>query len=444
LSNKDLVVYSAIFGGKDTYKEPPPGDYEVVLFTDAKIKASSHVRVVQVPLLGDPRRMSRKYKMLPHVHFPNAQYSLWMDGSIEAVKIDPRAELMKYLEKGDLAAFKHPLRKCIYEEAAAIIEYKLEDPGKIRAQVDRYRLEGYPSDAGLCECGVLFRRHNQEIRKFNEFWNEEYSRASNRDQLSFRYSAWKTGVRFAPIETSILRGSGPGGFYVRPHVITEPPVESKEPLPVEIKPPAPAPTPVTASKAKTLIEAVTESLEPDVWNNRWSQVKRFGAGMAVEYEVGVLLGALVRCIKPAIAIETGTHRGFATAMMAQALKDNKAGYLHTIDIVDYGVTKELAQYGLESWVKFHNGRSVDMLGILSKTVKKVDFLFLDADHKKDSVLSEIKAAMPMIQSGTYIALHDTIIDHEENEAVQEIRKQHFQWERIRIVTARGFDLLRVP
>lgn len=432
-----FVVYGAIFGGKDAYKPPPKGDYDVVLFTDdPKIKAPGHVRVVQVPLLGDPRRMSRRYKMLSHVFFPEAEYTLWMDGSIEARGVDIRKTVGGYLANADLAAFRHPLRKCTYEEALACIEFKLEDPDLIRRQVDHYRAQGLKPDIGLVETGVLFRRHTDKVREFNEAWHKELQTFSNRDQLSFYFTVQNSGVRFFQIPESICRGSGPPGFYVGGHSI------GNEWKPQAPKPASPPPKP--KERTVTLLESIASSLEPDVWNNRWSQVKRFGAGMAVEYEIGLLLGSLVRCLKPETVIETGTHRGFATAMMAQGLKDNGSGILHTIDVTDYGVVQDLAQFGLDRWFRFYKGDSADMLGTLSKTIQKVDFLFLDADHKAASVLRELEAAMPMIKSGTYIAFHDTIIDQEENQAVQEIRKRHFQWERIRIVSARGFDLVRIP
>lgn len=440
MAKNDLVVYSAIFGGKDKYKEPPAGNYEVVLLTDEKVKASSHVRVVQIPLLGDPRRMSRRYKMLSHVYFPCAEYTLWMDGSIEALGIDIRAEVIKYLANADLAAFKHTLRKCTYEEAEACIGFKLEDEDRIQKQMARYRNEGLPADLGLVESGVLFRRNTEGIKRFNEIWHEELKNESNRDQLSFYYSMRKSGVKFTQIGESIRRGVGEGGFYVRGHEITEPPVERKATPPVLATPVA-----VKAPETpKTLTESITESLEPDVWNNRWSQVRKFGGGMAVEYEVGLLLGAIVRCTKPAVVIETGTHRGLATALIAQALKDNGSGHVHTIDIVDYGVTVDLKGFGLDKWFTFYRGASWDVIRELTKTIKKVDFLFLDADHKTENVLREMEAAAPMIQSGTYIAFHDTTIDPQENAAVQWVLKRYPEWEHVRFMSARGFDIMRVP
>lgn len=227
MTTENLVVYSAIFGGKDKYKEPPAGRYQVVLFTDGAVKASPHVKIVRIPLLGDPRRQSRYFKMLSHEHFPEARYTLWMDGSIEAVGIDIRAEVEKHLENADVAAFSHNVRKCLYEEAEAIIEYKLADPKVIRDQADRYRADGYPAGAGLCECGVLFRRNTPAVAAFNRFWYEELKKASNRDQLSFLYSIWKTGVRFKAIEGNILRGEAGPGFYVRRHEFFDPPVEAK-------------------------------------------------------------------------------------------------------------------------------------------------------------------------------------------------------------------------
>ena len=43
----------------------------------------------------------------------------------------------------------------------------------------------------------------------------------------------------------------------------------------------------------------------------------------------LLLYQIIRNIKPKVAVEIGTHRGKAAFYMAQALKDNGEGILHT-------------------------------------------------------------------------------------------------------------------
>lgn len=219
-SGNNLVVYTAILGRKDKYIEPRPGDYSIVLFTDREIE-TFHTRVVRVPPSEDPRRTSRTFKMLSHVHFPEAEYTLWLDGSIQ---VDPGIDLRKFTEQhlaqANLAAFRHPFRNCPYQEALKCIELKTDDKTVIRYQMDRYRKHGLPANAGLAEGGVLLRRNQAlDVRYFNEVWFAEFESGSRRDQLSLNYSIWRSGVRFAYIEDFIRRKEkpGPGGFFARDH-----------------------------------------------------------------------------------------------------------------------------------------------------------------------------------------------------------------------------------
>lgn len=188
---------------------------------------------------------------------------------------------------------------------------------------------------------------------------------------------------------------------------------------------------------------IIESLAPDPWNSLWSQVPRFGGQMAVELEVGELLAALVRATKPEVVIETGTYKGFSTLMIAAALKRNDRGHLYTIDINDHRVMDECRSFELDSWVTFIQSDSELAIQSLVGKVGKIDFLWLDADHTKKSVLNEVSAAIPSLRPGTIIAFHDTTLFPEEGLAIQELRRKFPSWESLAFVTARGFHLMRV-
>lgn len=150
-----LVLYSAIFGGKDAYREPPDGDYDVVLFTDHPPGKTRRTKVVVVPLEGNPRRLARKFKTTPHLLFPDADYTLWMDGLIEVRDIDPRKACLEHLAEADVAAHYNKESSCIYDAANICIRKKVDLPEVIRQQVARYRAEGYPENNGLVESGIV-------------------------------------------------------------------------------------------------------------------------------------------------------------------------------------------------------------------------------------------------------------------------------------------------
>jgi predicted O-methyltransferase YrrM len=189
-----------------------------------------------------------------------------------------------------------------------------------------------------------------------------------------------------------------------------------------------------------LIDDIKNGLQPDPWNGRWSQVMKFGGGNAVELEVGELLYGLVRALKPAVVAETGTHRGYSTLLIASALQANKVGHLYTVDVTDYGVPAVLLYYGLSDLVTFTKGDSAGMLSALNR---KIDFLWLDADHGTEFVLRELAAAKPWLERGSYIAFHDTLTDPREAKAIAATRRDNPSWEYLSFGTARGFDLMRV-
>jgi len=190
------------------------------------------------------------------------------------------------------------------------------------------------------------------------------------------------------------------------------------------------------------LEEVYGNLAADCWNPAWSQVPRFGGGMAVELEVGEFLHALARLTKPETVVETGTHRGFSTLMLAQALRANGKGHLYTVDVVDYGVVADCERFGVADRVTFLQGNSAEVLARLPGA-PTIDLLWLDADHAAEAVHRELEVALPLLRAGTLVAFHDTTSDPREGEAVREIRAQHPTWEAMDFVTARGFALLRV-
>src|SRR5258708_3945530 len=120
---------------------------------------------------------------------------------------------------------------------------------------------------------------------------------------------------------------------------------------------------------QNLSKEIYSSAGPDCWNNEWRQVERFGGGMAIELEVGEFLNALVRMTKPSIVVETGTHKGFSTLMIAQALKANGKGHLYTFDLTDYGIMKECERFGVASLVSFAKEDSAAGISKLSPRVK---------------------------------------------------------------------------
>ena len=197
-----IVVYTAITNVSNNYddlKEQKKKEDEVQFVAFLENPTTSNTwecRKIHTEF-KDPNRNAKIHKILPHVYFPEKNYSLWIDGSVKIKFPFSLKRLVEiYLCDCDMAVFKHSERTCIYQEANVCIKRRLDDAEVIRKQISKYTKDGYASNLGLAECTIILRRHSSEIKTFNEAWWKEICEGSKRDQISFNYVAKKLGIRF--------------------------------------------------------------------------------------------------------------------------------------------------------------------------------------------------------------------------------------------------------
>lgn len=206
-----LTVYTAIGGGYDVLRHTgrAPDDPRFVCFSDTDYLpwlTKPHrylgweIRELAPHWYGSPRLRAKCHQVMPHCYFPEAEYSLYLDGThVPAPGYRLERLIEVFLRDTDLATFSHPHRACAYQEAAACLVTEQDDPVRIREQMRRYHAEGFPRDHGLPGITVLLRRHTPAVTRFNELWWDEIQSGSHRDQLSFPYVAWKLGMAWTPI-----------------------------------------------------------------------------------------------------------------------------------------------------------------------------------------------------------------------------------------------------
>ena len=218
-----VLVYSCVTGGHDCVTDSvlasisatePQVSY--VLYTDqlsARTKPQSYqspgspIQWELRPLLWQdpqcPRRTARWHKVNAHQLPGDYDYTIWIDGSqrIRALPLCQRI-LRSVPDDTQLAAFQHPLRSCIYDEALACIARKKDRPEVIQKHMERYLREGYPSAHGLVETGCVLRRSTEAVTRFNQLWWEQLAAGSFRDQLSFNYTVRRLGLPYAHLPGS--------------------------------------------------------------------------------------------------------------------------------------------------------------------------------------------------------------------------------------------------
>jgi len=123
----------------------------------------------------------------------------------------------------------------------------------------------------------------------------------------------------------------------------------------------------------------------------------------VETETGEFLYAMTRILKPTHVLETGTHWGIGTAYIASALKDNKKGFLDTVEFLPeiYKKAAERVQkLELTSQVRMH---LQDVKDFVPKTLW-YGLILLDTEPQ--TRFAELVKLYPYLQEGGFVFIHD--------------------------------------
>lgn len=194
------IVYSAIYGDYDEpkkhlLKEKP------VLFTDKLESEDWEVRKVERKEVR-PRMQAKYFKCMSH-EVLDCDVSIWIDGSATIKTPNFEQWCLDQLGDRDIALIKHPDRDCIYDEANFCIFMDKYKDLPIMEQVMEYAKQGYPQHNGLWACGLLIRRHNDKVKRFNKLWWEHNKKYTYQDQLSFPVCAKEVGLDIRTINIEL-------------------------------------------------------------------------------------------------------------------------------------------------------------------------------------------------------------------------------------------------
>ena len=195
-----FVIYTAIFGNYDEIKQPLVIDYRfdyIIFSNDLKEKK---IGVWQVRTFdyynSDSTRICRYVKTHPEELLFNYDFSVWMDASIQICTMYFYEKVIELYNNNILiSSLCHPTRKCIYEEAFAVVNMMVEHEEVVVKWCHYLRREKFPRNVGLCETGVMYRKHNVNIINYlNSLWWNYIDQYSRRDQLSYNYVLWKLSI----------------------------------------------------------------------------------------------------------------------------------------------------------------------------------------------------------------------------------------------------------
>ena len=188
------IVYTAITGNYEKpIREQCTDGADFVLFTENFDDISPWEGRQVIDLFKDPRRNSRYHKLIPSRFFPEYDYHIWMDGSME-LKV-PAQTLIDELWDNDIMVFKHSVRDCAYKEAVECLRLKLDDPVTINDYLNKLKRFKYPEHNGLGETKVVVRRNTPKVHRFNKDWFYELMTGSLRDQISFNFAVYLNNLK---------------------------------------------------------------------------------------------------------------------------------------------------------------------------------------------------------------------------------------------------------
>ncbi|KAL9262828.1 putative hexosyltransferase MUCI70 [Drosera capensis] len=152
----------------------------------------------------EPRRNGKVPKILVHRLFPEAWYSIWVDGKMELI-VDPLLILERYLWRGKhaYAIAQHKHHRSIYEEADANKRRKRYARPLIDLHMKIYHYEGMEpwsplksTISDVPEGAIIIREHTALNNLFSCLWFNEVHLFTPRDQLSFGYLVYRLKGQF--------------------------------------------------------------------------------------------------------------------------------------------------------------------------------------------------------------------------------------------------------
>lgn len=208
-----VAVYTVMVGDyEDVVTDQITNDkFDYYIVTDDKdIKLPSKYKLFLVEKSDDPKKYSRKLKLLIHQYLKDYDTYIYLDANYKIITDIGR--LLNHHTK-DILIKKHPQRNCIYQEGKRIVELGKDSKQTIETQLNKYKELIKPS-AGLYENGFFIRNNNEKTNNFYESWYKEIEEHSYRDQISLPYIL-KTNNQ---IEYNLINNYHIGGYLrLQPH-----------------------------------------------------------------------------------------------------------------------------------------------------------------------------------------------------------------------------------
>ena len=195
-----LCVFTALLGGYEFLNEQPVARESAVpfiCFTDDPELHSDTWQIRQVtPLFEmDPVRSQRDFKLRPHVHLPEYDWSLYIDNAVVLTKT-PEQIFERYVPASGFCLPKSSFHATVLDEFMKVLKLGYDDQSRVFEQLNHYTLvcpevlEDHPYQGGL----MLRDHRDPKVQAMHDLWFTQVLRYSRRDQLSINVAFRQTGL----------------------------------------------------------------------------------------------------------------------------------------------------------------------------------------------------------------------------------------------------------
>ena len=184
-----LCIYTSIINNYDTlptFIKKTPIDFIAFANTNHKYRHNWDLRNISSPT-KNPTMANRILKInIPEEIFKNYEYSLYIDGNIliKQKLLDKVFELIN--QNIEYSVNRHPRYDCPYSDLNEISRVGVVSAKKSLSWAKRLNSLNIKKNSGYYECNILFRKHNNKVKDFNDYWWQEFLYLPYRDQPGFR------------------------------------------------------------------------------------------------------------------------------------------------------------------------------------------------------------------------------------------------------------------
>ena len=185
----------------------------------------------------------------------------------------------------------------------------------------------------------------------------------------------------------------------------------------------------TRKEEQMWFDKIEEQRRQILNNDGWLQsvhmtVSQYCRKASSTYMKGKTLFRLLRMHRPSTCLELGTNFGISTAYQAAALELNGSGRVVTIEM-----NRELFPHSSALWYNSKADHRIRQIGgsfdvVLSDVISelgKVEYVYIDGNHKKDPTLRYFEQVYPSLVPGSIVVFDDIYWSDEMTEMWQIIK-----------------------